>query len=366
MSYTKFGNRWFSFIQATNDIINNANGFKHNNYVKPSGIIDIGTLEVRDLDCRSFMYANKITFEENGKETGDITTASVQMSEFNTHVANKVNPHNATRSWFTKSTDSSGNTLATTDYADKGFLKMDNTPDSEKPVSNAMRTRIDAAWKLKYDLYNSKGSDISDQDTTNVATSGKVYDYGINRFNKLVLDKAYPKGTVFTNKQKIDPASYIGVGTWELLPAGKVIVDSSNGGGNTGGSETVTLTELNLPPHNHTISVSTAGGHTHGRGDMNITGYHAGNREGRSDKGIWHNNGVIRTEGSGYTGGKKGDNDGWNSWNLNAAANWSGETNKTGTHSHNVASMSSVGQAAPSPISIIQPWQAFYMWRRIS
>ena len=86
------------------------------------------------------------------------------------------------------------------------------------------------------------------------------------------LNKIYPVGSIYISTASTNPSSFLG-GTWEAYGKGQTLVgiDSNqtefNTVGKTGGSKTVTLKEVNLPSHSHSIpqlsgSTSAAGAHT--------------------------------------------------------------------------------------------------------
>ena len=69
----------------------------------------------------------------------------------------------------------------------------------------------------------------------------------------------YPVGSVYVNAEvATNPATLLGVGTWEEYGEGRVLVGKAGSGtfdslGATGGSETQALTEANLPAHSHSM-----------------------------------------------------------------------------------------------------------------
>jgi hypothetical protein len=69
----------------------------------------------------------------------------------------------------------------------------------------------------------------------------------------------YPVGSVYVNAAvSTNPATLLGVGTWEAYGEGRVPVGKASSGtfdtlGATGGSETQALTEANLPAHSHSM-----------------------------------------------------------------------------------------------------------------
>lgn len=84
--------------------------------------------------------------------------------------------------------------------------------------------------------------------------------------------------------------------------------------------------------HTHSVTGSTtqAGGHTHTRGTMNITGsFSGGNDYQRSASGsfTFSANGAVAKGGTTYTGG---------TFNFDASNSWTGSTSVAGDHTHTV------------------------------
>lgn len=73
-----------------------------------------------------------------------------------------------------------------------------------------------------------------------------------------IFDLVYPVGAIYMSTSGVNPANLFG-GEWEEIQ-GKFLLarDGSHAAGTTGGSETVTLTEQQIPSHSH-----TGGSHTH-------------------------------------------------------------------------------------------------------
>jgi hypothetical protein len=72
---------------------------------------------------------------------------------------------------------------------------------------------------------------------------------------------SYPVGSVYTSVDATNPATLLGVGTWESFGAGKVLVGVDTSATpdidfdtveEMGGSKTHTLTEAEMPEHDHT------------------------------------------------------------------------------------------------------------------
>ena len=87
---------------------------------------------------------------------------------------------------------------------------------------------------------------------------------------------AYPVGSIYMSMNPTSPAELFG-GTWEALNQGRVLIgaSSSHPVGETGGSETVTLTSSQIPVHTHSFSATsslTAIDHRHSLSSAKITG----------------------------------------------------------------------------------------------
>ena len=110
-----------------------------------------------------------------------------------------------------------------------------------------------------------------------------------------LMTLAYPVGSYYISKSNTNPAQHFG-GTWVEIVAGAFL--RSVGSGNTatsnpatvaGGSETVTLTQDQIPSHNHTYTIP---GHDSGSGWYGANGTAAGASQtsGNTGGGQPHNN----------------------------------------------------------------------------
>lgn len=113
--------------------------------------------------------------------------------------------------------------------------------------------------------------------------------------------------------------------------------------GQAGGSDSQTLGANQIPAHSHTITIKGAGGHTHTRGSMNITG------------GFGVDDSQFQIASGAFSYGSSSGNAGVNApqdqtghtINFNAANSWSGSTSNNGSHTH-TATCSSAGSASAS------------------
>lgn len=81
-----------------------------------------------------------------------------------------------------------------------------------------------------------------------------------------IIDLIYPVGSIYTEITGTNPGTTFGRGTWTAFGTGRVLVGYDSGDTDfdtaeeTGGAKTHTLTEAELPAHNHSV---TDGGHSH-------------------------------------------------------------------------------------------------------
>lgn len=152
--------------------------------------------------------------------------------------------------------------------------------------------------------------------------------------------KMYPVGSIYASTVSTNPGTLFG-GTWEALPAGRVLLAQGTSewgteyaAGSTGGEATHTLTIGELPEHSHT------------RGTMNITGT-AGPLDDYSATVL---TGAMYKS-STYAYDATSNSSSGNGWILgfDASRSWTGETSSVGNNqSHN----------------IMQPYLSCYYWRR--
>lgn len=160
-------------------------------------------------------------------------------------------------------------------------------------------------------------------------TDGSVV-WTVQNIRTTALD-SYPVGSIYMSVNSTSPADLFG-GTWEAMPAGRVLLaqgksqwSTTYAAGSTGGEATHTLTINEMPAHSHSGTTNSTGDHTH-------SSYGA---QGRTRKSNW-----------------AGAND---SYDPNYP------TGSAGTHSHTVSINNTGGGAAHNNM---QPYLAVYMWKR--
>ena len=175
-----------------------------------------------------------------------------------------------------------------------------------------------------------------DTNTTQVATTAFVRS-AINKYAPVetTLQRVYPVGSIYMSTVATNPAELFGFGTWEAMPAGRVLLaqgksdwGTTYNAGETGGEATHQLTVGELPEHRHSGSISSAGEHKH----------------------------AIQCK------GESGASNGVSSW---YARNWQRTeyTDSTGNHSHTVTINNAGNNEGHNNI---QPYIAICIWKRIS
>ena len=291
-------------------------------------------------------------------EDGDMTIASNLILGDNDPDAGIVFPSgqkqvNPQELFSSRSAESPDNlVLAADQVLDGTTTGEDNTGDilmQTKGVTNAVITN-NGNFGIGTTSPSSK-LDVAGSVRANAASA----DDHVPRF-----DQIYPVGSVYINaSNSANPSTYLGVGTWTRIGAGKVMVgqdDSDtdfNQTSDEGGNKTATLNIANLAQHTHTVdpantslslsvSQNNEGGHSHTYTAPGSTSVDAG-----ADATDDTNN---------STGGQ----------NTNVA------TGEGGNHNHGVGVSGSVdiaqfnsGQTGSgNSFSILQPYIVVYMWVR--
>ena len=155
-----------------------------------------------------------------------------------------------------------------------------------------------------------------------------------------VLKKIMHVGYIHFSTVNINPAELFGFGTWEAMPAGRVLLAQGKGetenythnfvAGETGGEFVHQLTVGEIPSHNHTGSINTAGEHTH---SLTL-------------KALW---GDGNGSGNGWAGDTRDGGSRTNTFST------------VGNHTHTVT-INSTGSGQPH--NNLQPYISVYMWKR--
>ena len=130
---------------------------------------------------------------------------------------------------------------------------------------------ISVSYALAATLVNSKDVYYEDNSSLAVNNVQAAIDGTCTKFSNQLQEfllKVYPVGSIYISYNSTNPGTLFG-GTWENYGSGRVLRGINSGtAGSTGGSDTVTLKEANLPSHRHSIpvlsgSTSEAGEHIH-------------------------------------------------------------------------------------------------------
>lgn len=182
-----------------------------------------------------------------------------------------------------------------------------------------------------------------DTNNTQLATCGFVRN-AIAKYAPMLdtMKKIYPVGSIYMSTVSTNPATLFGFGTWEAMPAGRVLLaqgksswGTTYNAGSTGGEATHTLTVGEMPSHGHSASTNTTGNHHHGtvwtEGTYNVWGLYNSSTNNR-----------------GMGAGNDYDN---------ALPN----TSTDGNHSHTV-NISNTGSNQSH--NNLQPYLVVYIWQR--
>ncbi len=260
--------------------------------------------------------------------------------------------------------------------AGDAFINSDATGSGEGDIVFS----VNSATKLTIDNDGDVGIGVTNPDNkldvagtaqiTGAVDIGGNIDMNSNQIDNLMaasaddhvvrFDQIYPVGSVYINaSNSANPSTYLGVGTWARIGAGKVMVgqdpsDSDfNQTSDEGGNKTATLNIANLAQHNHTVnpastslslsvSQSDAGAHSHTYTAPGSTPVDAG--------GDATDNTDVSTGG----------------------ANTNEITSGVGNHNHDIGVSGTVdigefnsGQTGSGDsFSILQPYIVVYMWVR--
>lgn len=158
-----------------------------------------------------------------------------------------------------------------------------------------------------------------------------------------ILKKVYPVGSIYMSTVSTNPATLFGFGTWEAMPAGRVLLaqgksswGTTYNAGSTGGEATHQLTVGELPTHNHNASTNNV------NQNGNIGWLQAGKDYSFS--------GVFATS-SKKQGANVGNGESTGVWNCIFDS----------THSHNVTINNTGSNQSHNNL---QPYISIYIWKR--
>ena len=136
--------------------------------------------------------------------------------------------------------------------ADPGHLYYRECRDNQNAWSNwkAVAFTTDNVSSATNATYST--TQATTDNSTKIATTAYVK----NNISE-TLKKVYPVGSIYMSTVSTNPATLFGFGTWEAMPAGRVLLAQGTASwgtynaGSTGGEATHTLTVGEMPAHNH-------------------------------------------------------------------------------------------------------------------
>lgn len=163
-----------------------------------------------------------------------------------------------------------------------------------------------------------------------------------NKIEVTNISKIYPVGSIYMSVTSTNPATLFGIGTWQALPAGRVLLAQGRSDwgttyniNDTGGEVNHTLTQNEMPVHGHSGSANTSGStHTH---TLSLNQRHG--KDGAWQSTPFFSNGDTGSSGQRVTA------------TLSAA----------GSHTHGI-SINNAGGGQPH--NNMQPYLVVYMWKR--
>jgi microcystin-dependent protein len=198
-----------------------------------------------------------------------------------------------------------------------------------------------------------------------------------------LYDVIYPVGCIYESTSSTNPSTLFTGTNWSSFGQGKMLVGLDpndadfNSTNDTGGSKTVTLTEAQMPSHDHadTFATSSAGSHNHGHTlGTNTAGTHkhgsnlrlegAANGNILIDNSLYYNTGVSGREIDELSDTNSGDS----TYTMNAGSHShsiTGGISSAGTHSHTITggvSNAGGGDAHDN----MPPYVVVYRWKRDS
>lgn len=192
-----------------------------------------------------------------------------------------------------------------------------------------------------------------------------------------VVDLIYPVGIIVHLAVSTNPNVLFGIGVWERLGQGRVVLDSgSNYPALTeGGSATHVLTVGEMPSHNHSGSTGGAGAHTPsgtvvsasitGSANVNDTAVETQAWSDSPSSG-WSFSGMVSA--SGWRTCRTMSNTSTSAsqlkgLNFNASHGHTFNGNAVSNHTHSITiNNNGSGEA----FSVMQPYFAGYIWKRVS
>ncbi|HHR6499841.1 TPA: phage baseplate protein [Providencia alcalifaciens] len=224
-------------------------------------------------------------------------------------------------------------------YQPKGNYQPSGDYATNAALTNGLNTKLNT----------SSVAQATGTSTTNVMSQKAVTDALQNAVN---LDTIYPIGIVVWFAQNKNPNTLFPGTKWQYIAENRTIRLAAASGNNvlsTGGSDSVTLTESQIPAHNHSFSATTSS-FDYGTKSTNTTGSHT--HPISSDiRSYWgDSNHISYQPGTGRSSGAAGDHS---------------HSVAIGAHSHTVSGTTG-NKGSGSAITVTNAYIMLMGWYRIS
>lgn len=232
-----------------------------NNYIQPESPTD--TLEIsagKNISVEADTLNDKITINVSGtvdtalKATQDASGNNIENTYLKRSGGTITGNINASGSNITANTFI-GNLNGTASKATSAD-NATNAKNAQKAVSDALGQQIDSTYV----------KDVTSDGSKITVTKG---DGNSSEITVTDLNKVYPVGSIYMSTVNTNPATLFGIGTWEAMPAGRVLLAQGTSdlgtfnAGSTGGEVNHTLSWNEMPVHNHGGSTNWTGDHVH-------------------------------------------------------------------------------------------------------
>ena len=167
-----------------------------------------------------------------------------------------------------------------------------------------------------------------------------------------LIDLIYPVGSIYIAAIATNPGTLFGVGTWESFGSEKMLRGISTGtAGTTGGADSFTLVEANIPEHNHDFSAApTLPDHVHAAGTNQVANAYP----------FEYTSVDVGFSGGSYRAWiRSGGNDQFSVTGNSGNPTTSPSINVSGTTGN-------YGQLSPTAIDNRPAYITVYMWKRIA
>ncbi len=258
----------------------------------------------------------------------------------------------------------------------------DNKNQGDDHIRNIKRAIVDQFSGISGDSgsgsVTANATELNKLDGCTATTSNLNALAGINN----IFNVVYPVGCIYESTSGTHPNTLFAGTTWSVFGAGKMLVGLDSGDtafdqvNETGGSKTVTLTENQIPSHDHddtfavanvgdhthedTFAVADAGGHTHAFTDY--TYQESVGQGGNSSAGMSQGKGSGDSDNDNYPARPRSattESAGGHGHTLNGSISAAGGHGHTLTGSVNNAGG---GQAHDN----MPPYTVVYRWKRVS